>query len=291
VQKQPESNLKQQTQQDDDPSPDLGVMEVGQWSIEKHELLRRYVYASSGARKSKRPNGTSKWQHKTFIDLFCGPGRVRVTEQSRSSDGGAVAAWRESLRTKSSFTSIFIGDVSKEAVSSCETRLATLGASVNGFVGTAETTVDAIVPLLPAYGLHLVYLDPFNMGHLPFSIIEKFGKLQHVDIVLHFSVSDLQRNVELDFLADESRFDAFAPGWKEHVRVDKISKREAREEFTSYWLGLVNAIGFTYSKQQPLFSNSKNGPLYQMILLSKHPLPEKLWNDVAKPRTADLFDD
>lgn len=265
-------------------------MEVGEWSLEKHNLLRKYVHASSGARKSKRPDGNLKWQHRTFVDLYCGPGRVRLSGQTQSSDGGAVAAWRESMATNSGFTNVYIADLDVQAASSCHNRLLALGSPTEHFVGAAELTVDQVLPKLPKFGLHLVYLDPFNLGHLPFSIIEKFSSLPHIDIVLHFSVSDLQRNVELDFLADESRFDAFAPGWKTNVPVDKLSKREAREQFTTYWLNKVGDLGFKHSKQQPLFTNSKNGPLYRMILLSKHPnLPEKLWNDVARPATGDLF--
>jgi hypothetical protein len=51
--------------------------------------------------------------------------------------------------------------------------------------------------VLIAYGLHFALLDPHNLGALSFSIIEQLAKLKHVDILVHVSVSDLQRNVDL----------------------------------------------------------------------------------------------
>jgi len=53
------------------------------------------------------------------------------------------------------------------------------------------------VSSLNTYGLHFALLDPHNLGALSFSIIEQLAKLKYVDILVHVSVSDLQRNVDL----------------------------------------------------------------------------------------------
>jgi hypothetical protein len=45
-------------------------------------------------------------------------------------------------------------------------------------------------------GLHLAFLDPFNLAQLPFSIIEKMLKVQRMDMIIHVSLQDLQRNLE-----------------------------------------------------------------------------------------------
>jgi three-Cys-motif partner protein len=275
---QPDSELLQP-----DGFPSGKVLEVGDWSIEKHQLLRRYVGASWAARR--------KWPKRGFIDLFCGPGRTRIKGSDIETDGGAVVAWRQTKLNSVEFSDVIIGDVDQDSLVSCEKRLLALNAPVTALLGPAEQTVDEAIKRLPPNGLHLAYLDPFNMEHLPFSIIERLAKVRKIDIVVHFSVMDLQREIELDFLRDESRFEAFAPGWKQHVDVTGLTKQQARNAFVKYWLGLVESLGFQYSKEMPLMTNSNNGPLYRMMFLMRDQLPGRLWGDVARGlrKTPDLF--
>jgi len=149
--------------------------------------------------------------------------------------------------------------------------------------------VDQVIALLPQNGLHLAYLDPFNLDHLPISIIQRLASLRNIDIIVHFSVMDLQREIELDFDRDASRLDVFAPDWRQNVDVRTLTKQEARKRFVEYWLGIVRDLGFSCSKEQPLITNSKNGPLYRMMFLLRHPLADRLWNDIAKPPQGRLF--
>ena len=46
------------------------------------------------------------------------------------------------------------------------------------------------------YGLHLAFLDPFNLAQLPFSIIERMLRVKRMDMIIHVSVQDLQRNFD-----------------------------------------------------------------------------------------------
>ena len=268
--------------QDFDPVTELPVMPVGDWALEKHELLRRYIGASWAVRR--------QWHNRSFIDLYCGPGRIRVRDTNVEAEGGALVAWLEARKHGGCFTQVLIGDKDQAAATACETRLTRLGAPVKKVVGDADATVDQILAMVPQRGLHLAYLDPFNVEHLPFSVIQKLSKFKNIDIVVHYSVMDVQRNIELDFLRDASRFEGFAPGWKNHVGVDGLPKHQIAQEFTSYWLSLVKSLGFNYAKEMPLMTNSKNGPLYRMVFLLRHPLAEKLWNDIAKPLNRSLFD-
>jgi three-Cys-motif partner protein len=258
----------------EDPCPGRGVLEVGEWSLKKHELLRRYVDASWAARQ--------RWPQRTFIDLFCGPGRVYVKGNQVQTDGGALIAWRQAARRGGKFTRVVVADLDESRVNDCAARLTELDAPVLGICGAAQETIDQVLSEVPQDGLHLAYLDPFNLGDLPFEIIQKLSRYRHIDIVVHFSVMDLQREIGLDFLRDASRFETVAPGWKNHVDVKKLSKEAARMAFVQYWLQLVKSLGFSHSKEMPLITNSRNGPLYRMMFLMRHPLADKLWNDIAR---------
>jgi three-Cys-motif partner protein len=264
-----------------DPCPGLPVLEIGEWSLEKHDLLRRYVHASWPARQN--------WPHRSFIDLFCGPGRVLVRKRRVETDGGALVACRQAQTTGGRFTQVVIGDIDPIAAAACKARLEALQAPVQTLVGPADRTVDEVLAKVKPNGLHLAYLDPFNLEHLPFSVIERLARFKNIDVVVHFSIMDLQRELELDFERDESRLEVFAPGWRFNIDPRTVSKQEARNQFVQYWLSLVNSLGFSCSRERPLMTNSNNGPLYRMMFLMRHPLAEKLWGDIAKPSQGKLF--
>ena len=78
----------------------LLIDEVGVWTKEKHERLRKYVDFTRGVRK--------KWVHgtggATYIDLFCGAGRAVVRETGERIDGSPLVAFRTAAAGKIPFS-------------------------------------------------------------------------------------------------------------------------------------------------------------------------------------------
>ena len=56
--------------------------------------------------------------------------------------------------------------------------------------------MSAIVRKMDLAGLHFAFLDPHNLGALSFDLFQTLSKLKRIDIIVHVSVSDLQRNVD-----------------------------------------------------------------------------------------------
>ena len=268
-----------------DPIDGLPVMPVGSWSREKSETLARYVDASRAARR--------KFGYSSYIDLFSGPGRVIERHSGRLYDGSAISAWRTSLQHKAAFSDLYIGDVRSESVEACTSRLRSLGARVRPFTGPASTTVDKVLAVLPS-GLHLAFIDPFNIAHLDFSILEKLAQQKTIDILVHFSVMDVQRNIGREFNAEVSRLDTVAPGWRDAVILDGIPVRHRVSAFLDYWEQRVMELTqMRIADTRPMFVNCRRGPLYRLIHLSRHDLAERLWNDVGRQQRGQgrLFSD
>ncbi|WP_250492372.1 MULTISPECIES: three-Cys-motif partner protein TcmP [unclassified Caballeronia] len=267
-----------------DPADGLPAMVVGSWAQGKHEKLTDYVGASWGAR--------ARFPGSSYIDLFCGPGRVVEREHGAFRDGGALAAWKTSCAYgKAPFHNIFIGDLSAESVKVCEQRLTKLGGQVRPYVGAATKTVHEIVSDLPR-GLHLAFLDPFNAKHLDFEIILALAAHPNIDILVHFSVMDIQRNIDLEAAKDGTRLECIAPGWREAIDLSRLPRTAFVGAFLDYWQRIVlNNTRMTAASTKPLLVNSKNGPLYRLILLSRHIHAQKLWNDVGRENKdqRDLF--
>ncbi len=199
------------------------------------------------------------------------------------SDGGVLSAWRISECGGAPFNEIYIADANAESVEACSSRLRAAGAKVQACVGNASQTVDWVLETLPR-GLHFAFLDPFNIEHLDFEIIRKLAARPHIDLLIHFSVMDVQRNISGDFNLASSRLDAAAPGWRSKLRLKEVPKREQVGAYLEYWESLVTDLTkMQVAQSKPLFVNMNKGPLYRLIHLARHPLATKLWNDAALP--------
>lgn len=255
---------------------------VGRWvPDEKHLYLTRYLNATREARK--------KFKQRVLIDPFCGPGRIQVEGESFTRDGGSIAAYRESVASGAPFTHVLVGDIEGERARANELRLASTGATVQSFVGPANQTVDAMIQVIPFGALALAYIDPYNLEYLSFSIIERLAKLQYVDFAVHFSLMDLTRNIDMELDPKRDRFDHALPGWRSAVPTDALSKSSLPGWFFNAWCKAVGDLGFKVSGQMPLITDGKGRSIYRLVFFSRHPLPDRIWGDIARSRNLSLF--
>lgn len=271
----------------DDPCPSLVVergpedVGVGDWVPRiKHMLLAKYISSAYAA--------MNRWPHRVFIDPFCGPGRIQVKGEQFTRDGGSVVAWRQALKSGTSYTQMMVGDLDAERVSAAHLRLRGLGAPAHGFEGPAEETVHRMVDQVPRGALCLAYLDPYNLSLLNFEMIRKLAQLPNVDFAVHFSTMDLARNVGLESDPERFRFDQVAPGWK--GALSGTSPKNLRVAFFNYWMGLVRGLNFEFSREMPLISNNNGHEIYRLVFFARHDLPIRLWGDVAKDGIQPGFD-
>lgn len=272
-----------------DPLPNLDVDRgkngdgVGQWvAQQKHMYLSTYIDAARAAAKSKY---FSEW---VFIDPFCGPGRMRQRNESTTRPGGSVVAWRQSQASGTPFGKVFIGDINPIKREACEARLRALGAPVQSFLGAAEKTVLDMVRAVPKNALCLVYLDPYNLELLSYSVIETLATLSKVDFVVHFSTMDLIRNVAAELDPERARFDEVSPGWRQ--RLGGVANQSLAVAFFDDWYKKVKTLNFEFSKAMPLITNDDQREIYKLVFFARHDLPIKLWADVARDPNLSLFD-
>jgi three-Cys-motif partner protein len=275
----PQRDPDRYTQGDDG----LIVEKVGSWAVKKLELLTDYVFASGGTRKGYERTGTA------LIDPFCASGRSYLRNISKFIDGSPVAAFRRSLESPGRFTSINISDADPELLDAATKRLTRLGAPVRPVPGPASEAMPRIVASLNRHGLHLAFLDPYNLASLSFDLFQELAKLKRIDVIAHVSVSDLQRNADRYAEEDYEQFDKFAPDWR-----DKVSKDMAKEPFRAaimkYWSERVEALGLPQAKHWELIRGDHGQRLYWLFLLAKHDLAHELWAKVSSAAKSPTFD-
>jgi three-Cys-motif partner protein len=263
-----------------DPDDGLIVGEVGPWATEKHDRLRKYIEASRGARaKFLRPNGTGG---ASYIELYAGAGRSLITGTNQIIDGSAVVAFKAGQASGHPFSEMHLSDLEAQNSSALAQRIKALGGAPTSYVGAANVVVDQVMSAINPYGLHLAFLDPFNLAQLPFSIIEKMLRVKRMDMIIHVSLQDLQRNLDKHSRVGGT-LDIFAPGWRDAVDVNQ-STAALRAAFIEYWLGTIRSLGTRPATGIPLIVGEKNQRLYWLVFLSSSPLGEKLWNDVQNLR-------
>lgn len=242
---------------------------IGEWSADKHLMLRRYVEITRATRIKYARNNPS------YVDLYCATGRARIRDTQQIVDGSAIQA-AAALRPPEGFSDIYIGDVDIEHLNACVNRLQAAGACqrIHAFHGSAVDTANEVTRTINPYGLHLAFLDPYNIASLPFSVIETLGRIKRMDLLIHISENDLQRNVIGK--GEYDRLDAFAPGWKSSVdprQPTHIVKRQ----ILAHWRSLLGQIGYKVTDNIERVTGNKKQPLYWLVLAARHDIADGFW--------------
>lgn len=263
--------------QDDDG---LWVEKVGPWAKEKQKIITDYIQIASATRR--------KYRHCAFIDVFSGPGRSQIRDTDELIDGSPVAAHRQGLASHP-FSSVHISDADPDLLSSAETRLRGIGAPVVPTKGPASAALPQIVKQLSASGLHLALLDPHNLGALSFDLFECLSRLQRIDVIVHVSLSDLQRNVDRYTSNAHKQFDTFAPGWRDQISTE-MNQAALRAGIMEYWTERVVSLGLPRARHCELIRGTQGQRLYLLILLAKHELAHAFWEKITSISKAPGFD-
>lgn len=258
----------------------LPIAEAGEWAAEKHRLLRDYVVATRFVR-GKVKRGSAR---PAYIDLFSGPGRARIEKTGQVIDGSPLVAWKAARDRENPFTSVLVSDTHKDYAEAAAQRLDGLGAPVTARPGNAVEAATWAAGLIDPNSYHLAFVDPYNLGGLPWRVFKSLIGFKHLDFIVHFSESDLTRNLDTYSTQEQSALDHFAPNWRAKVG-EMRDPVQTRGLFFAHWISLFELEDYKLA-ESIRFANSKNATLYRLVLLSRDPLAKKIWKSVAKkPQT------
>ena len=231
-----------------------------------------------------------KYAHTAFIDVFSGPGKSQVRTDGELIDGSPVVAFKQAQKS-GPFSQVYISDADSDLLRSAEVRLTELGAPVISVDGPASRALPTVLSQINRDGLHLALLDPHNLGALTFDLFESLAPLRHVDIIVHVSVGDLQRNADRYTAEDQEQFNVFAPGWRDHISVEmqQGSLRPLRAAILEYWTEKVAGLGLPRARHWELIRGTQYQRLYLLMLLAKHRLAHSFWSKITSEAQAPGF--
>jgi len=221
-----------------------------------------------------------------YIELFSGPGRSLIRGTKRIIDGSPLVAFK-AAEASVPFTEMHFNDFDAQKSSAVDARIRALGGAPICYSDPADVAVDKMVAAANPSGLHFAFLDPYNLEGLSFDIIRKLSKLK-VDMLIHVSVQDLQRNLD-DYSKQGGVFDTFAPGWKAHVNPSQAIN-SFRAALMKYWMGEIRKLGTMPAKGVELIVGSKGQRLYWLVFVSAHDHGRKLWEAIRDPMRQTTMD-
>jgi three-Cys-motif partner protein len=193
--------------------------------------------------------------------------------------GSPLVAWTEAARTNTEFTEVHVADADSRLLDATVGRLRKHGAPVFPETGTASETVERIIRKLNPYALHVAFLDPYNLDALPFEVIRKLARLKRMDILIHVSLQDLNRNLLRYVAADLSPLDVFAPDWRNHVESER-SIEYVRGKLFAYWRSLLGTIDMSTAEAAELVVGSNKQPLYWLAFAARHERALEFWEKI-----------
>ena len=259
-----------------DPGDGLPLDDVGAWADEKHARLRRFIDIAHGVRR-KFIAGPSRTA--TYVDMFSGAGRARVRDTGEIIDGSPLVAYRAAANSKDLFTEIHLADADATRVNAAAARVRALGGSATIYPGRAQDVAAAIVARLHPHGLHFAFLDPYNLADLPFSVLTELATLKRMDMLVHVSAQDLQRNLRRYIKVETSPLDAFAPGWRSAID-ERQTDHALRHRILEHWLQRIRSLDMAPSAGIELVTADRNQHLYWLVFISRHQRAAEFWDKI-----------
>jgi three-Cys-motif partner protein len=268
-----------------DPDDGLIVDEVGAWASEKHARVKAYIEIASATRAKYVP--PPSWRGGAcYIELFSGPGHSLIRDTKQIIDGSPLVAFK-AAQASVPFTKLYLNDYDSVKSAALDARIRSLGGAPICYSDPANLAVDKIVTAINPSGLHFAFLDPYNLEGMSFEIIRKLSKLK-VDMLIHVSVHDLQRNLD-SYSKNGGVFDRFAPGWSAHVDPNQ-AMNSFRAALMKYWMSEIQKLGKIPAKGVQLVVGSKRQRLYWLVFVSGHKLAQKFWDAIRDPMKQTAMD-
>lgn len=271
------------------PAKDDGLFfaEVGSWAEDKHSLVGLYDSLFSTGMKNK-------WDSRVYIDLYAGPGLLKVRGTSKFIWGSPILA----LGVKDPFDKHIFCESDSASLDALKKRVASHfpNADVEFVSGSCDEQVDRICKLIPKGTrtnrvLSFCFVDPYDLS-LQFSTIKRIAEY-FVDFLFLLALDmDANRNLAAYLDWKNRKIDEFLgmPNWRE--RWAQLQEPKSFPRFLAeMYAGQMQTLSYlpvAFDKMKQVRSDVKNLPLYHLALFSRHELAYEYWDEVLKYSTPQL---
>lgn len=254
--------------------------EVGAWAETKHALVSLYDRLFSTGMKNK-------WDCRVYIDLYAGPGLLKVRGTNKFIFGSPLHA----LGVPDPFDKYIFCDRNPGAMEALKKRVKSHfpNADVSFIVGSCDERAEDICCEIPSYStkfrvLSFCFVDPNDIS-IKFSTVRKLSQY-FVDFLFLLALDMDANRARLAYVEpSNTKIDEFLgdPSWRKRWAQWKAKdfRRFLAEEYANHMASL-GYIPLEFERMKHVRADDNNRPLYHLALFSKHKLAYKYWDDVLK---------
>lgn len=261
----------------------LPTPEVGAWAEDKYQLVLCYATIFANAMSP------STWPALVYLDLFAGPGRVRIRGTQRIIPASPLLV----LGVKKQFSKHIFCELDADNASALRQRAAAAAPERNVVVieGDTNANVASILGEIPARALTFCFVDPFKIAPLRFATLQPLVSARRMDILVLIATGmDGNRNEDLYVRSGEKTVsDAVGhDDWR--VRWPQPNLRFG--DFVANEFGRsMGSLGYHYDglASTKEIRNGKNAPIYRLLFLSKHSRGDDFWEKCKKAANPNRY--
>lgn len=258
---------------------------VGPWSRDKLYYVARYL------------NLFSRAMHKSFpvrhyLDLFAGPGRCVLDDESGEIEGSPLVA----LSLAQRFTRYHFVDADPTAVLALRQRVARLGwrePDVQLYQEDANEVVSRLARAVPSSALSVVVIDPTGLD-FRFDSLRTLTRGRRMDLIYMFPEGmAAKRNFQRFLQQEHSALDDVlgTRDWRATVAPHLRRTLDPQAYWDQVGRPLVQTLqnqlaGLGYQSihlgsEIIAVRNRTNVPLYYLVFASKHALGHRFWHAIS----------
>ena len=251
----------------------LFVDAVGNWAADKHHFLCRYIDAFTRAMKDKG------WSSLHYVDLFAGPGILRLEDGSLDW-GSPLLGAQSPIR----FDQLHLGDIRQREFEALQQRVARYPqpTAPHLLLGDANKTVHEVVDVLPVDALSLAFLDPRGL-HLHFETLGALAS-RRVDLIIFFPDHiDVLRNWRAYYARPNSNLTRVLGTDRWLDLVQRALPEHRASVIQQVYIEQIKTLGYRHFEDERI----KRGDgrfLYKLIFCSKHAIGAKIWRGTSRTK-------
>lgn len=257
----------------------LAIPEEGDWAEKKYKLVALYDKLFSTGMKRK-------WDKRIYIDLFCGPGKVKLRGTRKIVYSSPLLA----LTVPDPFDIYIFCDKDKNNINTLKSYVGNL--KIEKEIKYFDDDCNIIVQELINYiknikgsVLSFCFLDPYGLGDLQFDTIKKLSSLKIDFLILLPTGYDANLNKEIYLNEKSYKLDTFL-GNKEWRKEWELKKSN---NFVDFFLReyINQMVRLSYINISPSIFDTIYAPgtkklYYHLAFFSKHKLGYKFWKEGKK---------
>lgn len=263
----------------------LIARESGPWAEDKLYYLKRYFFAFNQATKAT-------FTRRPYVDLLAGSGICFLKDYpSVRFPGSALLA----AACEVPFTDMVGVEIEPESANALEKRLNGISSAYKPQILCGDCNDQSVIEeikktLRGEDTLSLIFVDTLGFSDVAFSTLEQLTRNFRADLIYTFQVNDAIRNIEraASDAGEAERFtrafgtNEWLKAWRDHQRRQTPTSAFGDTITSLFERRLRQGLGYPHVvSHYRVMKNSKNAPLYRLILASHAELGPHLLQQVS----------